>query len=124
MITELLADFPPCVVRLLARRGRGFGARRLTHEEVATAGGLSARAVRRISSKLNWSELTIGEADRFLLGCGIRNHSDLWRHRAFLRRSLDPRKTGRPLASLTKRRRGRSQKAPPPELLVRAALGK
>ena len=120
-ITELLESFPPCVIRLLAREGKGRGAKRLTHEDIAKRSGLSYEKVRDISPMKSWDKVAIADADAFMKGCGVTLRN-LWRHRYFLRRSLDPRKTVNPL-SFTKRR-GAAQKPPSPELLVAAALSR
>lgn len=117
-VTSLLGAFTPQVVRLLARTGKGKAARRLTHHEVAKLSGLSYERVRDLSALDSWEKVAIGEADRFMSGCGV-NLRNLWRHRAFLRRTLDPRRTARPLAFA---RRGGAQKPPPPGALVAAAL--
>lgn len=120
-ISELLAAFPPCVIRLLARQGKGRGAKRLTHDDIAKRSGISYEKVRDIAALKSWDRVAIADADAFMKGCGV-TLSNLWRHRYFLRRSLDPRKTVSPL-SFTKRR-GATQKPPSPELLVAAALSR
>ena len=120
-ISELIGAFPPCVIRLLARQGKGRGAKRLTHEDIAKLSGLSYEKVRDIAALKSWDKVSIADADAFMRGCGVTLRN-LWRHRYFLRRSLDPRKTVIPL-SFTKRR-GAAQKPPSPELLVAAALSR
>ncbi len=120
-ISELIGAFPPCVIRLLARQGKGRGAKRLTHEDIAKLSGLSYEKVRDIAALKSWNKVSIADADAFMRGCGVTLRN-LWRHRYFLRRSLDPRKTVIPL-SFTKRR-GAAQRPPSPELLVAAALSR
>ncbi len=120
-ISELIGAFPPCVIRLLARQGKGRGAKRLTHEDIAKRSGISYEKVRDIAALKSWDKVSIADADAFMRGCGVTLRN-LWRHRYFLRRSLDPRKTVSPL-SFTKRR-GAAQKPPSPELLVAAALSR
>lgn len=120
-ISEMLSAFPPCVIRLLAREGKGRGAKRLTHEDIAKRSGISYEKVRDIAALKSWDKVAIADADAFMRGCGVTLRN-LWRHRYFLRRSLDPRKTSNPL-SFTKRR-GAAQKPPSPELLVAAALSR
>ena len=118
-ISEMLSAFPPSVIRLLARVGKGKASRRMTHEDIAKASGLSYEKVRDLSAMHSWAKVSIADADAFMRGCGVTLRN-LWRHRYFLRRSLDPRKTGTPLAFTS--RRGVAQKPPPPEMLVAAAL--
>lgn len=118
-IGETLAAFPPNLVRMLARTGRGRGARNLTHDEVAKRSGLNRSMVREISAMASWEKVAIGDADRFLRGCGV-SLSNLWRQRAFLRRSLDPRVTQRPLSYVARGKR--APKPPSAEVLAGAAL--
>lgn len=118
-LSDILSDFPPKIVRLLARTGRGSGSRRLTHEEVAKRSGLAYQRVRVLSAMSGWSGVPIDVADAFLRGCGV-SLDNLWRHRAFLRRSLDPRITRRPLAYATKL--GVPTAPPDPAALVAAAM--
>ena len=60
-ITELLESFPPCVIRLLAREGKGRGAKRLTHEDIAKRSGLSYEKVRDISPMKSWDKVAIAD---------------------------------------------------------------
>ena len=41
-ISQLLEAFPPQIIRLLAREGKGRGAKRLTHQDVAKRSGAEA----------------------------------------------------------------------------------
>lgn len=118
-IQDILKAFPPQVVRLLARTGKGSSTRRLTHKEVALRSGLSYRRVRDLSGFESWGSVTIADADAFMRGCGVTLRN-LWRHRSYLRRSLDPRQCAKPLAFAT--RRGLAQRPPSPIALVEAAL--
>lgn len=68
----------------------------------------------------NWDKVPVWQADAFMRGCGV-TLDNLWRHRAYLRRALDPRLTANPLRYAQKR--GESTKAPPPDELVAAAIG-
>lgn len=120
-IQSTLESFPPTVIRLLARTGTGNGSRRLTHHEIAERGGLTYEKVRELSAMDSWAKVHIGDADAFLRGCGVTLRN-LWKHRAFLRRSLDPRRTREPLAYA--KRRGAGQRPPAPEILVAAALSR
>ena len=119
-IAKLLADFPPNVVRMLARSGNGKAARRLTHEEVVKSSGLTYARVRTISGLTSWRGVTIEEADAFMGACGV-TLANLWRHRAYLRRSLNPRITKSPLHYTL--RLGVPTRPPAPSALVAAAVG-
>lgn len=67
--------YPPVLVRLLARRKTCPRSRRhiiaLRDPEVAIGGGLPLRDVRRIQRKVDWDDVTIGDAKRFCKGCGF-----------------------------------------------------
>lgn len=118
---DILHAFPPNIVRLLARKGRGRGVVRLTHEEVSKESGLCYEKVRDLSSRRSWDDVTIAEADAFMRGCGV-SIGTLWRQRAFLKRSLNPLHTSEPLAFAS--RRGRATAPPLPAELVAAALSR
>lgn len=121
-LASILGSFTPCVVRMLARKGKGAGSVQLTHIEVAHASGLALAKVRRISRLTSWDSVTVGDADKFMRGCGI-NIATLWRHRAFLRRTLDPRQTKTPLHFATSNKKhGAPNIAPPPTTIVNAAI--
>jgi hypothetical protein len=120
-IGETLAAFPPNLIRVLARTGRGNATRNLTHDEVAKRSGLNRSKVRQLSALSSWDRVAIADADAFLRGCNVTLRS-LWKQRAFLRRSLDPRETSTPLAYAV---RGRRVPRPPSaETLVKAALSR
>ena len=67
-ISELLAAFPPCVIRLLARQGKGRGAKRLTHDDIAKRSGISYEKVRDIAALKSWDRVAIADADAFMKG--------------------------------------------------------
>ena len=69
---DLINQIPPPVARALARR-RLVGKRLvpITAAEIATSSGLTLGRVTWISIQPTWSSVPIGEADRFLAGCGI-----------------------------------------------------
>lgn len=119
-ITSILDGFPPRLIRFLARTGRGYGSRRLTHQDVADASGLPYVKVVRISKMSDWSNVTIAEADAFMRGCGI-DLSSLPRQRFYLKRSLDPRITSEPTRFAVRKSRGVLMRPPSAEMLVRAA---
>lgn len=76
--------FPPYLVRLCARKGRGH--KRLTCREIARAGGVSKSFVARVAVRLTWKGLALEEVDKFCKGCGV----DLFHtgpHKRFLKES-------------------------------------
>lgn len=81
---DKLAQFPPCIIRLLARKAHGL--RPLTHAEIAKASGLAISSVVRISllsSPASWDRLTLETIKRFLKGCRVDiNH--MAPHKEFL----------------------------------------
>ena len=120
-ISQMLSAFPPQIIRLLAREGKGRAESEGLKQAIAKRSGLSYEKVRDLSLLKSWDKVSIGDADAFMRGCGVTLRN-LWRHRYFLRRSLDPRKTVSPLSFTS--RRGAAQKPPAPELLVAAALSR
>ena len=120
-IGETLAAFPPNLIRVLARTGRGAASKNMTHDDVAQRSGLKKSKVRQLSALRSWDRVAIADADAFLKGCNVTLRS-LWKQRAFLKRSLDPRVTATPLAYAV---RGKRVPRPPSaETLVRAALSR
>ena len=67
-----LEKFPPVLVRLLAKKPIATKhVRAVSDQEVAIAGGLPLSKVRHISKQVAWSEIPIGDAEKFCLGCGF-----------------------------------------------------
>jgi len=83
----MLLDWPPVLVRTLAREGRGRSVRVLTHAEVAERAKLSVATVRRISAMQNWDHVKFDVVDRFLTACGF-DLSLAYRQRRFVRAAL------------------------------------
>lgn len=76
---------PPILARLLARVPHG---RPLTDGEIASKSGLSADRVFIIQHMTDWSDVTLTEARRFLVGCRVDlcNTADMERVYAYLPR--------------------------------------
>jgi len=72
-IWEKLEQFPPPLVRCLARRKmRGRAVRALSDQEVAIqSDGLTTLEVRAVSSTEDWDSISIGTAKSFCKGCGF-----------------------------------------------------
>lgn len=69
---KILADHPPCLVRLLARRKvKGKQVRAISSQEVAITSGLKLPRVHAISQMTSWDEVAVAEAERFVAGCGF-----------------------------------------------------
>ena len=67
---KAFADNPPILVRLLARqRTKGSAIAAISMEEIAIASGLPLVRVQEISGMLDWSAVTLFEAQRFCAGC-------------------------------------------------------
>lgn len=64
-----LEDFPPVMVRLMGRTGRGRGARALTTEEIATGADLPASRILAIGQKTDWKGVDVTEVEAFCRGC-------------------------------------------------------
>lgn len=81
---EKLNDFPPPLVRCLARvKARGRAVRALTDQEVALgSGGLTTINVRELSRSTDWSNITVGDAKKFCNGCRFDPLSSADRNRA------------------------------------------
>lgn len=71
---KILSNHPPCLVRLLARRkltATSKQVRALSAQEVAIASGLTMARIQEISPMTSWDQVTVAEAERFVLGCGF-----------------------------------------------------
>ena len=82
-LIQWLDRFPPCIVRILARKNAGR--RGMTNQEIAARSGLTSAAVGKIANRTTWYGLKVDTIDRFCLGCGF-NHTRTNRHADFLRR--------------------------------------
>ena len=115
---KTLERFPPTVVRMLARIGRGNGSRIMTTLEISRASGLPIRRVQQIARSTTWNDVRVGDMLRFMRAC--RFSPDATRRQSeYLRRALDPTRTripGRRVQQL-------GLKQPSARQLVVAALG-
>ena len=67
-----LADHPPVLCRLLARRRiKAKQVVAMSSQEVAISSGLPLSRVIEISRLTSWDTVTVAEAERFLAGCGF-----------------------------------------------------
>ena len=66
-----LEQFPPIMVRLMSRTGRGRGARALTTSEIARTSGLHEDKVGAIAQRTDWQGVDIKDAEAFCRGCNF-----------------------------------------------------
>ncbi len=115
-LSAVMSEFPPCVVRFLARQGAGHGCKRVSNAHLASKSGLSAAQIVVLSKSNSWAGVDFEQALQFMSACGFDPfHTKRARH--YLRRTLT---TERPFAYST-RTLGRPAEVPDPELLLRAA---
>lgn len=89
--------FPPCLCRLLARRGNGL----MSSSELARRSGLSKSYVAHLSLQPTWGPVPIETAEKFAAACGVnllaqkraRRYLKV-RNWGFLVRHLDTRQRG------------------------------
>jgi hypothetical protein len=80
---KYLEDFPPPLVRILARRSQGrINTVPLTDEEIAIGGQFPLERVREIMFSTSWEAIPFGEVKRFLVGCSFDPTDYQHRHRA------------------------------------------
>lgn len=113
----MLGDWPPSLIRFIARSGIGRGARQLKDKEVAARGKLTLKTVGRLSKLDTWSKVEIGLADQFMAACGF-DLAQQHLHCRFIRRAI---RTGLRFCAVENPSRRRS--LPNPETLARAASG-
>jgi len=83
---QSLADHPPVLVRILARRRTaGSHVEAISTEEVAITSDIPLSRVRELSTLLSWDNVTMGEAERFCRACAFdpTRPADLNRYRAY-----------------------------------------
>ncbi len=67
---DLLADYPPPYVRLLAKLpGGGRSLLAISDAELAISSGISLTRIREIAYSLNWEDIKFGEIRAFLSAC-------------------------------------------------------
>lgn len=81
-------EFPPYMVRLLARK-RSSKERKvpISGSEIASGSGISLRRVDEISRMKSWDNLRVGEASAFIVACGMSVRS-LFRDREYIKKSV------------------------------------
>lgn len=67
----IIKDFPPPLVRLMARTCENDEVRGISDQEVAIGSGLTLERVREIAYMKNWDTVTIDEMRRFFAGCNF-----------------------------------------------------
>lgn len=82
-ILEWADEFPPFVVRLLARANHGHAPK--TNLEISRASGLPRSTVGQLSGMTSWAGVQLDVLDRFCRGCGV-DLLRMRRHREYLRR--------------------------------------
>lgn len=88
---ERLDEIPPPLCRLIART-KGHAPRILTITQIAAAAGLHWRKVAWIASQKSFARVTVADAEKFRLGCGITVENESL-HREYIRRNYN-RPTG------------------------------
>jgi len=82
MEQSLFDEFPPALVRLLARRRvGGKRVRAVGDDEIAIASGIHLSRVREIYSRSAWDDVTVGEMRAFCAACGFDPESGADRNR-------------------------------------------
>lgn len=75
---------PPFIVYALARKGRGFGFRRIHCKEMAKTSSLSERTIARLANRLSWRGVAVDVVDAFFRACNV-NPFLLCRQRQYIR---------------------------------------
>lgn len=65
---QRISEFPPILVRLLAKQ-RGAAGEALSDQEIAIGSGISLSRVQAISRMESWDSITVGELRSFLKAC-------------------------------------------------------
>lgn len=81
---EQLDEIPPPVCRLIART-KGSRPRILKMTEIAAVSGLHWRKVQWIASLKSFARVTVEDAEKFRLGCGITPENE-GRQKLFIKR--------------------------------------
>ncbi len=66
---QWLEEFPPIVVRLVARRGRAGNSRWIDSAEIAIESDIPLARVQAIGECFDWTDVTVGEVRRFCAAC-------------------------------------------------------
>lgn len=98
---EELDMFPPILCRILARHsGQGKYSVPMTIKEISDRSGLGLGRTKWISRLESWATVPVGDAEKFMEGCGVTRDTRLT-HRLFLKRQY---RTPVPLAFLSQLR--------------------
>jgi len=82
---KYLDKYPPCLVRLMARRKVGPSKRAveaLSNQEIAVSADISVEEVASISMDIGWNNVTIGQAKQFCAACNFDPFNSMDRNRA------------------------------------------
>lgn len=82
-LESILEEFPPCLCRLLARKGKSR--RPYTNKELAELSGLSLDQVGSIAAKTDWDSVRVGDMMAFTKACGL-DLSHMKRQRLYIKR--------------------------------------
>lgn len=79
---QLLNSHPPALIRLMARRRvKGKTVRAVSLQEIAIASGMPFARVQAIAQSATWEDITVAEAERFILACNFDPLSSADRNR-------------------------------------------
>jgi len=95
-LSSILAEFPPCLVRMAGRYRRSTRRTPLTDTEIAVQSGRKLGEVVRWGRMESWSSMTVRDVDDFLRGCGY-SYGELAELRRYIKRTL---KSATPFAHL------------------------
>jgi hypothetical protein len=104
-LLSILNEFPPPVVRMSARSGRG---KPMTLKDIAQNSGLSLALVTWISERTSWASVDVWMVDDFLRGCGYE-FSDRSKLRKYIRRTSKSK--DRPFSHLSSKKLTKRQLA-------------
>lgn len=85
-LLSTLDEFPPCVIRMVAREP---GRKRIpaTLDSIAERSGLAKGYVQYMATLTSWATVEVGVVDQFLKGCGF-TFSDWAAIRKYVKRSM------------------------------------
>jgi hypothetical protein len=93
-LLKTLDRYPPCLLRLIARKGHGRTP--MTNALLSQSSGLSVRTIANLSCKNSWRDVTVGTAAQFCLACGCdilhpRRINDYMKRSGFIHLRKDKR---------------------------------
>lgn len=101
-LAEKLDRLPPCICRLLAKRGGEL----MTDAELRRITGWTQTKLQRVAGSTSWSGLTVLETDAFLMACGLKwstQRRERWLLQVAFMRGFDGIRRMRHLQKLTGR---------------------